>query len=158
MLIENRGLAFVRTLIRKRCAPLLGICQCMQVPTVFFSCNSFIPFLLISHFPLETTVPLCFGHFYYQHFLSLVLSFSPLYSKIHVRIFFLMLYILFSIIQNVKILFHNFTANSASMSFPRYLLPFLCSCKSIVLWGNCTGHTPNCSVWGEKNQFPPLPP
>lgn len=67
--------------------------------------------------------------------------------------FFLMLYILCSIMQNVKNLWHNLTANSASMFFPRYLLPFLCSCNSFVLWGNCTGHTPNCSVWGEKNQF-----
>lgn len=38
----------------------------------------FIP--LISQFPPETTIPLCFGHFYYQHFAYIwppLLHFAP---------------------------------------------------------------------------------
>lgn len=107
---------------------------------VFLNIQFRLSFPLISPFPPETAILLCFGHFYYKHCAYLwptLLHFAPRV----ITTFFSKLINFLSIICNAKILFHGFAANSAFIFFLRYLLPFL----------NCVGHTLNLSVWCKKN-------
>ena len=120
---------------------------------VFLNVQFLLSIPLIYLFPPETTIALCFGHFYYQPCVYLWPLLLPLAPRF-IAIYFSKLLIFLSIICNAKTLFHDFAAHSAFMFFIRYLLSFLCSCDYFTL--SCVPRrtvwdTHRTSVWCEKN-------